>query len=264
MTTIIYLLIYFGGFVALFVMASLVPATLAKRRLRQRLLRNSRGRLALTYDDGPGPQLTGPLLQLLHQHAARASFFLVGFRVQRFPESVSELISAGHEVGNHSFWHHHSWRTLALPWLAARDVGEGARALSRWLPGGGLFRPPFGKLTTWSWLASRRVGSPLSFWTCDGGDTWPTLPDPRAIADRLAADGGGVVLLHSHDRGEERQRYVLAVTECLLQVAHKNGLRVCTMSEMLNDASDDQTARSPSEKRGSNPQAGQRVGEGVR
>ena len=217
---------------ALLLVATFVPASLIKRRLRNELARKSQGRLALTYDDGPGPLLSPPLLRLLADYEAKASFFLLGFRAERFPESADAIQAAGHELGNHTHWHRNAWRTL--PWLAVRDVHEGYGTMSRWMTSSAPFRPPFGKLITWTYFAARRRGAALSFWTHDGGDTWPTLPDPRTIAQSVERDGGGVVLLHSHDRGEDRQRFVLAVTDCLLASARQPGWRVCTMSEILN------------------------------
>src|SRR5688572_32334322 len=113
------------------IVATLAPAALIKRRLRNELALKSRGRLALTYDDGPGPQLAMPLLRLLAEHGARASFFLLGFRAERFPQTADAIRAAGHELGNHTHWHRHAWRTL--PWLAVRDVHKGYETMSRWM-----------------------------------------------------------------------------------------------------------------------------------
>ena len=216
----------------LLIIATLAPAALIKRRMRHELALKSRGRLALTYDDGPGPLLAPPLLRLLTERGAKASFFLLGFRAERFPETADAIRAAEHELGNHTHWHRHAWRTW--PWLAVRDVHQGYGTMSRWMAGSAPFRPPFGKLITWTYFTARRRGAPLSFWTHDGGDTWPELPDPKTIAQSVERDGGGVVLLHSHDRGEDRQRFVLAVTDCLLETARQRGWHVCTMTEILN------------------------------
>lgn len=229
-------------FIAMYFALTFIPASIIKRRLIKQLARNSKGRLALTYDDGPGPALTPPLLQLLASAGARATFYLVGFRCERFPVQADEILSAGHEIGNHTQMHGNAWQFLgAFPWKAVRDVIHGYQKMSRWMRGDAVFRPPFGKMTTWTFLAARRRKAPLGFWTCDGGDTWKSLPDPDAIVQKIARAGGGVVLLHSHDRGEDRQRYVLDVTERLLRTARERGMRLCTMSEILHDAPADRT-----------------------
>lgn len=220
---------------AAFVLLSLVPASIAKRRMKRALAAAVRGRLALTYDDGPGPDLTPPLLEVLRRHGAKATFFLVGFRAQRHPEAIDRMAAGGHELGNHTHWHKHVWR--CWPWRGVRDVHQGYETLSRWIAGNALFRPPFGKMTTWSFRAATRRGAATCFWTHDGGDTWPTLPNPLAIVQSVVQSGGGVVLLHSHDRGQDRQQYVLEVTDQLLDAARQHGLPVCIMSEILDASS---------------------------
>jgi peptidoglycan/xylan/chitin deacetylase (PgdA/CDA1 family) len=72
-------------------------------------------RLALTFDDGPGPW-TAPILDLLKAHDAHATFFLIGERVDEHPDIVRRIVAAGHELGNHTFSH---------PWLA-RDCTDDA------------------------------------------------------------------------------------------------------------------------------------------
>jgi hypothetical protein len=108
--------------------------------------------------------------------------------------------------------------------------------MSRWLKPGASFRPPFGKLTTWSWLVAKRRAAPLCWWTCDGCDTAPNLPQPDSVVQRIVEDGGGVVLMHSHDRGADRQEYVLQLTDELLRTARKHNFEICTMSQILGSA----------------------------
>jgi chitooligosaccharide deacetylase len=71
--------------------------------------------LALTFDDGPSPWTT-PILDLLREHDVRATFFLIGRRVDEHPDVVRRIVAEGHELGNHTFSH---------PWLA-RDCTDAA------------------------------------------------------------------------------------------------------------------------------------------
>src|SRR6478735_7834989 len=64
--------------------------------------------VALTFDDGPHPQWTPRLLDLLDRHGAKATFFMVGEMAMRHPDLVDRVISAGHAIGNHS-WNHPSF-----------------------------------------------------------------------------------------------------------------------------------------------------------
>ena len=106
--------------------------------------------VALTYDDGPSPPYTDPLLDVLAKHDVKATFFLIGNRVEQYPETVHRILAEGHQVGNHSYSHpvlgllppaavgREIERTDAL----LRDIGvKGeivfrAPILTRFLPGG--------------------------------------------------------------------------------------------------------------------------------
>jgi peptidoglycan/xylan/chitin deacetylase (PgdA/CDA1 family) len=59
-------------------------------------------KVAFTFDDGPNPDLTPRLLDLLDSHAARATFFLIGRNVERYPRLAAEIAARGHEIGNHT------------------------------------------------------------------------------------------------------------------------------------------------------------------
>jgi peptidoglycan/xylan/chitin deacetylase (PgdA/CDA1 family) len=181
--------------------------------------------------------LTPALVELLHRFGAKATFFLVGFRSLRFPAMCDLIQRDGHQLGCHTSMHRRPWRVM--PWQTASDVTQGYRQMANWLRPRASFRPPFGKLTTWSWLAARRHQAPLSFWTHDGCDTHESLPDPAKVAKQAVDAGGAVVLMHSHDRGSDRQRYVLSLTEHLLLAARQRGLKVCTMQELQDSGSID-------------------------
>jgi len=202
----------------------------AIRRLAARAA--ARRALVLTYDDGPGPELTGALRAVLAEHSARATFFVSGERAERFPDSVRGLLADGHEVGSHGFHHVHAWR--ATPWRVARDVARGIEGVAR-LGGArrALFRPPYGKLNLAGALAARLRGARLGWWTHDSGDSFATLPEALPGQAGLLASGG-VVLLHDLDRSAPRNAYVLATTRALLAAAPAAGLTVMTLGELLD------------------------------
>jgi peptidoglycan/xylan/chitin deacetylase (PgdA/CDA1 family) len=181
----------------------------------------------LTYDDGPGEKLTPTLLDLLGTRGVRATFFLAGFRAVEHPRVVDRIVSEGHEVGCHGDEHLHAWRTW--PWRTVSDVTAGYRKLARWVPGNGLYRPPFGKMTPLTWAAVRRRRAPIGWWTIAAGDVMAEPPGVTTAAEQAKEFGGGVVLLHDFDRGNERAQFVLESTELLLDRAaagHRRGVRV--------------------------------------
>jgi peptidoglycan-N-acetylglucosamine deacetylase len=218
--------------VAISLILTWLPAICIKQVQLASLRRRCRNRLAITFDDGPGALLTPALVELFRRHKAKATFFLVGFRAQRHPDSCDLLKQSGHELGCHTHMHKKPWRVA--PWTTAIDAEKGYRSMSRWLDSTSSFRPPFGKLTTWSWFVAWRRGAQLCWWTCDGCDTAPTLPETATVVQRVFESGGGVVLLHSHDRGEDRKHYVLQLTEELLLAARRHNFEVCTMAQLLH------------------------------
>ena len=61
--------------------------------------------VALTYDDGPSPPYTDQLLDVLAKHDVKATFFMIGNRIEKYPETVNRVIAEGHQIGNHSYSH---------------------------------------------------------------------------------------------------------------------------------------------------------------
>lgn len=214
-----------------------IPHALRKRaesRLRARC--RDRGVIVLTYDDGPGAELTPRLLQLLDEHEASATFFLLGVRAEACPDVVDRLVSSGHEVATHSHSHRNAWKTD--PFTIARDLTQGWDPLERRLGRPLAFRPPYGKATLASMLQAGRAGRTLAWWTHDSGDTWRELPSVGSVIDRLKADRGGVVLLHDFDqqRSPERVEYVVELTRAVLEFADEQSMRVMSYAALERDA----------------------------
>jgi peptidoglycan/xylan/chitin deacetylase (PgdA/CDA1 family) len=190
------------------------------------------GVLALTYDDGPGPDLTPQLLELLGRHGVHATFFALGMRAEVAPDTLDTVAAAGHEIACHTHMHRNAWKVP--PWVALTDIARGYATLAPWVSADGRFRPPHGKLTAITGRALARRGAPVAWWTIDSGDTFAQLPAPTHAADRLREDGGGVVLLHDHsaERPAERLAFVLDATERLLHAARASGLAVRPLRDL--------------------------------
>jgi peptidoglycan-N-acetylglucosamine deacetylase len=93
----------------------------------------------LTFDDGPIPEVTPMVLELLDQYNAKATFFCVGDNVKKHPQIFQSLLKKGHSVGNHTFHHKNGWNTNSIEYL--EDVKQcGELFKTNW------FRPPYGKL----------------------------------------------------------------------------------------------------------------------
>jgi peptidoglycan/xylan/chitin deacetylase (PgdA/CDA1 family) len=155
--------------------------------------------IALTFDDGPDPEVTPGVLDVLERHGVRATFFMVGREAVAHPELVEAVVHGGHAVANHS-WDHRSLVVDAPSgwWGAGRwrraQIYEGERALGG--HGTRLFRPPHGH-QDWATRADAMLTrSRVIGWTVGAGD-W--LDDPAELmAWRVlhVAKPGHILLFH--------------------------------------------------------------------
>jgi peptidoglycan/xylan/chitin deacetylase (PgdA/CDA1 family) len=190
-----------GGAAAL---AQVAPAAVAWRTMRCRLAPvlsgvGPAGHVALTFDDGPDPQVTPKVLDELDRLGWSATFFVLGSQVRRAPGLLDEIVGRGHELGVHGDIH---TSHLARPpgWVTddltrARDlVQERTDRRLRW------FRPPYGALAASSLIAARRNGLQPVLWTTWGRD-WRPDATPATTAADVAATWwpGATVLLHDSD-----------------------------------------------------------------
>lgn len=96
-----------------------------------------------------------------------------------------------------------------------------------------LYRPPFGKLTVFAWMALRRAGMRLGWWTHDSRDSHGTRLRPDELAEAVVRDGGGVVLMHDFEKPGHTE-YALETTDALLRAAAREGITVCTLGGLLD------------------------------
>jgi peptidoglycan-N-acetylglucosamine deacetylase len=154
---------------------------------------------ALTFDDGPHPQGTPAVLEILSRERVLATFFLVGEQVLRNPTIAREIVDAGHAVALHCHRHRNLLR------LSPRQVHEDiARAHDVIATNTGrspeLYRPPYGVLNAAALRLARARGWRTLLWSHWGRD-WEARATPASIAARVtdSARDGAVLLLHDAD-----------------------------------------------------------------
>jgi peptidoglycan/xylan/chitin deacetylase (PgdA/CDA1 family) len=167
--------------------------------------------VALTFDDGPHPQGTPLVLELLREAGAKATFFLVGEQVERRPALVAEIVAAGHRVELHSHSHRTQLRQTAR---LIRDDADRARAAIEEAGGQAVadFRPPNGIFSASGLRAVRRRGWRPVLWSRWGRD-WDADATAESIAHRCTAAvrAGDVVLLHDADYYSAEDSWVRTV-----------------------------------------------------
>ncbi len=164
----------------------------------------SRIQVALTFDDGPDPNLTPRLLDALAELDCRATFFVLGNRAEQSPQLIHRIVAEGHDLGHHTYSHPDASRVSARVFLAdawrAKCVLEDltGRAVS-------LFRPPFGRLTLRVMAGLWSHGATIVLWSCDPRDY--SMHDEKQIERWCAATrlrDGEIVLLHDVHPWAER------------------------------------------------------------
>jgi peptidoglycan/xylan/chitin deacetylase (PgdA/CDA1 family) len=152
------------------------------------------GGAVLTFDDGPHPDSTPPILAALRARGGRATFFVLADRARRWPELIRAMIEEGHEVALHGR-SHHPWLTTWSPARGAADLRAALAELrelgveTRW------FRPPFGAVSPRLYAAAALAGLDVVWCTVRTGDG-VELPDDTLRARCRVVVGTDIVLLH--------------------------------------------------------------------
>ncbi|MDE6577107.1 MAG: polysaccharide deacetylase family protein [Muribaculaceae bacterium] len=159
-------------------------------------------RVFLTFDDGPIPEVTPWVLDVLDSFGVKATFFMVGQNVERHPHLLEEVRRRGHAVGNHTL--HHIQGASATTMRYMRDTAEGAR-----LTGSCLFRPPHG------WLRPRQLMALKKHYRVVMYDLVTRDYSRRLTAEEVLenvkrfARNGSIIVFHDSLKSQSRLREAL-------------------------------------------------------
>jgi peptidoglycan-N-acetylglucosamine deacetylase len=206
-------------------------AELAKGLNYHKLVHGDRHKktIALTFDDGPHPRFTPRLLEILKQHKAPATFFVVGEMAEKYPQGIKDEIAAGHNVGNHTYHHVNLTRIpnemVATEIRACHDV---IRSITGTHPH--LFRPPGGDYDAQVIETAEALNYTTVLWTDDPGDY--ASPGTGVIEQRTlrAARNGGIILLHDGDQ------QTLDILPDLLDALKARGFIFVTIDELMKQS----------------------------
>ncbi|HYS77092.1 MAG TPA: polysaccharide deacetylase family protein [Burkholderiales bacterium] len=188
-----------------------------------------RREIALTFDDGPDPEVTPRVLELLDRFRAKASFFCIGEKAAAYPELVKEIARRGHSVENHSYHHHQAFAFFGISRLR-REV-DAAQATVAAITGRPpvFFRAPAGFRSPLLDPVLAPRGLRYVSWTRRGFDA--VSGDPNRILRQLTRglSAGDVLLLH------DRAPVVLAVLPALLGQISAQGLKAVSLASGCAD-----------------------------
>lgn len=151
----------------------------------------------LTFDDGPHPEITPKVLALLAKHNAKATFFMVGSRVERYPDVVKQIIGQGHAIGNHSWSHKDGFTTPLHDYLI--DVNRGAEVTTT-----RLFRPPYGRILPAQYRNIAQTAK-VVMWDVLSADFDAKLDAPtcaKNVLDNMRP--GSIVVFHDSEKAAPR------------------------------------------------------------
>lgn len=167
-----------------------------------RLKKNRVKTVYLTFDDGPNPNVTPWVLDVLDRYGIKATFFMVGDNVRRHPELLEEVKRRGHSFGNHTYHHLQGMKTTARRYI--QDISQ-----ARELIDSPLFRPPHG-LMRWKQAKILKEHFNIVMYDLVTRDYSKRLSPEHVVANVMRyARNGSIIVFHDSDKGSKNLRKAL-------------------------------------------------------
>ncbi|WP_253514732.1 polysaccharide deacetylase family protein [Peribacillus frigoritolerans] len=195
---------------------------------------NSNNGIALTFDDGPNPEYTIKLLDLLKEYEIKAAFFVVGSKVKSNPGIIKRMHEEGHTIGIHHFHHVSSW--VLSPIHLRKQLEMTEKAITECTNEKVIFyRPPWGHFNIFTPLFSRKYKGIM--WSGIFGD-WKVENCKNTLLDQLRSTSteGSILLLH--DCGEtlgadkEAPGYMIEMLKIYLQESKEKGTHFISLKDL--------------------------------
>ena len=156
----------------------------------------------LTFDDGPVPEATPWVLDVLKEADIKATFFCVGENVKKYPEIYQRILDDGHTVGNHTYNHLNAWKTKSNEYL--NNIGLASDEIDS-----KLFRPPYGKLSP---KLSKKIEADydIIMWDILSGDFDSNISAEKCLTNVTAkAREGSIIVFHDSVKAIDKLKFVL-------------------------------------------------------
>lgn len=195
--------------------------------------------VSLTFDDGPSPEYTPLILDILKEKKVKATFFMVGAHVEKYPDVAKQVAKDGHEIGNHTYNH------LNIPTLTFNDLTRQIILTNHVIyqvteEKVTYMRPPRGMYDARYRRLAYLLGKEVVLWTISGQD-WRST-SPQAIVKRIVkkAKGGEIILLHDSgalfkNEGGNHKALLTALPE-IIDGLRAKGLEIVPLKKLLEEA----------------------------
>lgn len=165
-------------------------------------IKTSEKELFLTFDDGPNPEITPKVLDILDKFDAKATFFCVGENVQKHPATYQQILKKGHKTGNHTFNHLNGWKTPTDDYYS--NIQKCAKLINSH-----LFRPPFGRIKPVH-IPYLNMQFRVIMWTVLTEDYVPEISPEKCFKKSIQTTGpGSIVVFHDSNKASINLLYAL-------------------------------------------------------
>ncbi|MDZ4822996.1 MAG: polysaccharide deacetylase family protein [Flavobacteriales bacterium] len=165
-------------------------------------IKTERKEVFLTFDDGPEPTVTLPILEMLEKKNAHATFFCIGKQVEKHPDVFALLKAHGHAVGNHSHTHLNGWTVKTSTYV--EDVMKCSDVVKST-----LFRPPYGRITRQQSTHLQSLFR-IVMWDVLSGDFDSTITPEKCMSNAMKnVRPGSIIVFHDSLKAKEKVLYVL-------------------------------------------------------
>ncbi len=155
----------------------------------------------LTFDDGPSPGITNWVLDMLKKHKAKACFFLIGDKIQKYPDTFDLILQHDQQIGNHTYNHLNGWRTVTKDYIT--NFNKCAELMDT-----PLFRPPYGRIKASQIKALK--DQKIIMWDVLSGDFDPKLSKEDCLLNLINnVENGSIIVMHDSEKAKEKVLYVL-------------------------------------------------------
>ena len=169
--------------------------------------------LFLTFDDGPIPEITPWVLDLLEKYSTKATFFCIGDNVRKHPEVFEQIKTKGHAFGNHTFNHFDGWKTKTSDYIENFKKAEeiiNSQLQQKLTSEEKLFRPPYGKIKNKQAAKIANLGYKIVMWDVITGDYDKNYDAEECLKNpRNLISSGSIIVFHDSLKAEKNLKYVL-------------------------------------------------------
>ncbi|OAB80647.1 polysaccharide deacetylase [Cochleicola gelatinilyticus] len=183
----------------------------------------SKDTVYLTFDDGPIPEITPWVLDILKQYGAKATFFCIGDNIEKHPEIFKRIISEGHKTGNHTYHHLNGWKTTTEAYIDTVERCEEVMISNKYEVVSEVvqnkkiteiieknFRPPYGKISSRQAKILHKKNFRIIMWSLLSYDYDASVSEEKCLQNVLNhIQPGSIVVFHDSLKASRNLRHTL-------------------------------------------------------